>query len=806
GQKILGLAGLTTGVAVVLVCAALFYVEYTQAERRVVRELETTAQLIATHSRAAIIFDDPTTGFETLNALQAVEEIQSACIFDPSGGSFACYASEGESMPVSSRMVNGTRIEDGVLYLTRNIHYDGSLLGSLVIHYDMSSVSERLTSRARVAATVGAFAMALSLLLAAMLRRRLTLPVNELLRTTQLASAEDYSVRARRFANDELGMLTDAINHMLNQIEERDIELGRSNELVGALRESRSRLAVAQRMAGLGYWTWNTETNELTISEELASICDIDDDEPKKLAQFADLIDEQDRDSFDRDLARVLKERVPVDANYRLRTGSGRLLHVHQQLNVEHVDDEPAVVVATVQDVTAQKTAEEQIRRLAYFDSLTGLASRSYLYKRLDEMIRSARRRQEGFALFFMDLDGFKDVNDSLGHDEGDTLLKTIAERLTDTLRENDFLARLGGDEFCMLLEDVSDEMIIGQIAARCLESVEAKVDLGASIVRPQVSIGISRFPEDGGDTHALLRAADSAMYAAKESGRHCFEFFDRDMTQRAGQRLALAQELRGALQAGQFELYYQPQINLTTGLAVGFEALVRWNHPIRGLVPPNDFIPELERMGLINELGDWAVLTACRQIVQWRLDGMKDPHVSVNIAPSHFQSTDLIEAVKEALLLTGIAPECLELEITETGVQYSEETLVVFEELKQMGVRIAIDDFGSGYSSLGSLQHLPIDCLKIDRVFISDLLNNPKDAVLLGTIMSMAHALDFHVVAEGVEELEQVHILRALDCDVVQGFYFSRPVPASEIPELSLHSFFPEDLSIVQLNAAKIN
>jgi len=421
-------------------------------------------------------------------------------------------------------------------------------------------------------------------------------------------------------------------------------------------------------------------------------------------------------------------------------------------------------------------------------------------------MIRSARRRQQGFALFFMDLDGFKDVNDSLGHDEGDTLLKTIADRLTATLRDNDFLARLGGDEFCMLIEDVSDELIIGQIATRCLESVEAKVDLGASSIRPQVSIGISRFPEDGGNTHALLRAADSAMYAAKELGRHCFEFFDEDMTQRAGERLVLAQELRGALQANQFELYYQPQINLTTGLAVGYEALVRWNHPSKGLVAPNEFIPELERMGLINDLGDWAILTACQQIVQWRLDGMSDPHVSVNIAATHFQSSDLVDVVRNVLKQTGVTPVCLELEITETGKQYSDETLVVFEELKRVGVRLAIDDFGSGYSSLGSLQHLPIDCLKIDRVFISDLLDNPKDAVLLGTIMTLAHALDFDVVAEGVEELEQVVILRALDCDVVQGFYFSKPVPASEIPELSLHSFFPEDLSIVQPSAAKAN
>ena len=220
--------------------------------------------------------------------------------------------------------------------------------------------------------------------------------------------------------------------------------------------------------------------------------------------------------------------------------------------------------------------------------------------------------------------------------------------------------------------------------------------------------------------------------------------------------------------------------------MTVGYEALVRWNHPSKGLVPPNEFIPELERLGLINDLGVWAIRESCRQIVRWRKEGMGDVRICVNISPTHFQSPHLVRVVKNALQDSGIAPECLELEITETDIQYSEQTLTVMKELKSVGVSIAIDDFGSGYSSLGSLQYLPIECLKIDRVFIDDLLNNPKAAVLLGTIVTMAHALDFRVVAEGVEELEQIQILRGLDCDIVQGFYFSRPVPADEIPELA--------------------
>ena len=276
GQKLLGLAVLTSGMAVALVCSVLFYVEYIDAERRAVSELESITQLIATHSEAAMAFNDTQAGSETLAALHALVEIQSACIFNRSGERFACYG-DGGALPVSGEIGDDVRIDDGVLHLAQPIAHDGETLGSVVLRYDMSSVSQRLTSRATIAASVGVFAIVLSLLLASALRRRLTLPVNELVETAKRVSDEDYTVRARRYADDELGMLTDAFNHMLNQIEERDNELGRSIELVGALRESRGRLAVAQRMAGLGYWTWNTETEELTISEELATICGIQD-------------------------------------------------------------------------------------------------------------------------------------------------------------------------------------------------------------------------------------------------------------------------------------------------------------------------------------------------------------------------------------------------------------------------------------------------------------------------------------------------------------------------------------------------
>jgi EAL domain-containing protein (putative c-di-GMP-specific phosphodiesterase class I) len=278
------------------------------------------------------------------------------------------------------------------------------------------------------------------------------------------------------------------------------------------------------------------------------------------------------------------------------------------------------------------------------------------------------------------------------------------------------------------------------------------------------------------------MQAGDNAMYAAKNAGNHRFEFFNREMTQKAAERFTLAQELRTAFRENQFLLHYQPQVSIQTGEIHAWEALVRWQHPSRGMVPPGEFVPEIERLGLIKELGDWAIQEATRQIVIWQNEGMTRVRVSVNVAPRHFDDPNLIATVRHALDESQLAPWQLELEVTETGIQSSPEARVVLEELRKMGVPVAIDDFGTGYSSLGSLKHLPIDCLKIDRTFIRDTTGTTQDEILLGTIMSLGHALNFRIVAEGVEDIEQLHVLQGMDCDLVQGYYFSRPVPAARM------------------------
>jgi diguanylate cyclase (GGDEF)-like protein len=510
-----------------------------------------------------------------------------------------------------------------------------------------------------------------------------------------------------------------------------------------------------------------------------------------KLEEYLTRVHPEDREFVRENITSVSQGGALIPADYRMLTQHNEEIIMHQELALS--PDTQDVVLGTVQDITEQRAAEKRIRQLAYTDELTNLASRAYFYKHLEDMIKAGQGRDERFALLYLDLDGFKDVNDSLGHDVGDELLKTIAQRLQAVLRETDFVARLSGDEFCILVDRITDEYTSADVASRCLHEINHPVFLGMQEIRPRCSIGIAHYPDDGKDLNALLKAADSAMYCAKEDGKHRYAFYQPELTIQAEKRLEMEHELRQAIDKGEFELHYQPQIALHSGRMVGVEALVRWRHAIKGLVPPNDFIGVAERIGLIKPLGDWVLHTACRQVASWRAQGLPKFRIAVNISPLHFQDPTLLDSVAEVLRETGLHPSDLELEITETVVQTTGDNMRMFERLRTMGVQIAIDDFGTGYSSLASLKYLPIDCLKVDRLFITDMLKDADSSVIMGTIVSVAHALGHSVIAEGVETHEQLKVLSGIDCDMVQGYFFSRPVPATQIPALANTIFLPD-------------
>jgi diguanylate cyclase (GGDEF)-like protein len=565
------------------------------------------------------------------------------------------------------------------------------------------------------------------------------------------------------------------------------------------LRESQAQLEAAQRLARIGYWQWEVQAGVFRCSEQIETIFAL---EPGAISnsrkRYLQVVRQEDRDQVDRAFEEAAASGEGGSLEYRVLDPNGHEILIRQEIEVKYDAAGRCTIFGAVQDISIQRAAEDKIRKLAYYDPLTSLASRSYFMQRIDEATKSARRRNESLALFFMDLDGFKDVNDTLGHDVGDRLLEEIARRLRTVFRDTDFIGRLGGDEFCVLMENVGDSFDLAGVAERCLKEIEKPVDLHVRQVRPRISIGIARFPQDGDTPQTLIKSADSAMYLAKQSGKHRFEYYSSELTHQAEERLSLVGELREAFRNNEFFLHYQPQIGLGSGRVEGVEALVRWQHPKRGLVQPLEFIPQLESMGMINQLGEWVLREACQQGVRWNMDS-RPIKISVNISPSHFHTENFVETTRKILSETGMHPDQVVLEVTESAIQDHDEALKNFLKLRDLGVDLALDDFGTGYSSLGSLHQLPIKILKIDRVFIKDLLSNSRDAIMLGTIMGMAHALKLKVIAEGVEELGQVQALLSIGCDTVQGFYFSRPVSSIEIPTLLDTSFKPDTVDNIQ-------
>jgi diguanylate cyclase (GGDEF)-like protein/PAS domain S-box-containing protein len=443
--------------------------------------------------------------------------------------------------------------------------------------------------------------------------------------------------------------------------------------------------------------------------------------------------------------------------------------------------------LAIAHDITERKRRDEYTRHIAHHDFLTGLPNRVLLQDRMHSAIQRARREHTRVATMMLDLDHFKRVNDSLGHHVGDQLLKTVAARVLACVRSTDTVARMGGDEFAVLLGDVKDDRAIEQVAAQIIERVAAPIEVDGHELFVTPSIGISRYPEDGDDLQALLMNADSAMYRAKVEGRRGYRLFSHDMEVAARNKMDLEGAMRQALKNGEFRLHYQPQLDLASGAVVGMEALLRWRHPQRGPVPPEEFVPVAEESGLIVELGEWVLSSACREAKLLQQRTGQAPRVAINLSPRQFRQADLAQAIERVLRDTGLAPAQLELEITE-GVLMTHTPQIVerLVQLRSLGVSIAVDDFGVGFSSLSYITRFPISTLKIDRAFVGKLPDSAGDAAVTQAIIALARSLDIKVVAEGVESQAQLDYLRQHGCEIGQGHYFGRAVP---IEEFGIHA-----------------
>jgi len=438
--------------------------------------------------------------------------------------------------------------------------------------------------------------------------------------------------------------------------------------------------------------------------------------------------------------------------------------------------------IASYTDLSERKEAEERIYKLAHHDSLTGLFNRATLGTRLEQAIFTAKRNKEHLAIIFIDMDHFKVINDTKGHDIGDALLIEVARRLKNSVRECDIVARQGGDEFVVVLTQLKDYLVSSHIASNIVDTLGQTYQISGYHLNSSPSLGISIFPNDGDDAVILLKQADTAMYYTKENGRNNYHFFTEEMNKKVTEKVVLENELKKALDDDQFVLYYQPKISGINGKLTGFEALIRWQHPEKGLIFPDKFIPVCEESKLIIPLGNWVINEACHQLEIWNSAGFPKMTLAINLSLQQFQSSHFVNNVADILSNYAIEAKNIEFELTETMAMYKPETTIKqLQQLKQLGIQLAIDDFGTGYSSLAYLKRLPIRSLKIDKTFISNLDTDESDAIISAATLSLAHNLDLEVVAEGVENKKQEEFLMTRQCDYLQGYLYSKPLPSDQ-------------------------
>ncbi|MDQ3983277.1 MAG: EAL domain-containing protein [Actinomycetota bacterium] len=558
----------------------------------------------------------------------------------------------------------------------------------------------------------------------------------------------------------------------------------------GDLEYANRELASAQAMSHIGSWDWDIERDRVWWSDELYRIFALDPRTFRPTVEgFLDLVHPDDRPRVEQIVGEAAARALDFDYEARALRPDGTIRLIHALGAVTQDERGNAVGAAgTVQDVTDRKSLEEKIQHQAFHDSLTGLANRELFIDRVGHALARQSRVRVPLAVLFLDLDDFKTVNDSLGHRAGDDLLIEVARRMASTTRPGDTVARLGGDELAILLEDLDAVDGAVFVADRVSKLFDRPFVVDDSEFFIHASIGIA-FSEPGDERapEDLLRDADIAMYEAKRSGKGTFELFEVGMRVAASERLRLKADLQGAVDNGELILHYQPIVDLTSGAVRGVEALVRWQHPERGLVPPLDFIPFAEDSGLIVPIGRWVLFEACRTAASWGPDedGFR-PSISVNVSPLGFRHPGFVEELKEALATTGLPAERLVLEITESAlVEDVAKVVERLEELKALGVQLAIDDFGTGYSSLSYLKDFPVDVLKIDKTFIDSIALGAEDSALARAVLRLGQSLGLTIVAEGVEEAVQAEVLRGLGCPLGQGYRFSRPIPAAEIAQL---------------------
>jgi diguanylate cyclase (GGDEF)-like protein/PAS domain S-box-containing protein len=762
-----------SALAVLLASFAFGVYERNNYRSSAVRELTALADTLGANTAASLAFNDQKTAEEMLGALATEPHILAAFLYNIDGSAFAEYRrpSNRTSLVFPALRPDGAYFDGKSLTLFRGVLLNRERTGSIALSFDLSDLRSRLLEYAKIAFLVLILSVVATLLASWRLAASIGNPLVQLADVARRVSTDkNYSVRATIRAGGETGLLIQSFNEMLSRIESRE----------RALKESEERYALAARGANDGLWDWNLANDQIYFSPRWNHMLGY----PVSGVwsgpeEWFSHIHVGDRERVRAGIVAHRDGKTPeFVSEYRMRHKSGGYIWtLSRGIAVRDPSGKAVRMAGSQTDITEGKIS----------DALTHIPNRLYFIDRLESAIETAREQGALFAVLFIDLDQFKSVNDSLGHAAGDELLIDVAGRLRAGMRAssrpgdqaNSVVARVGGDEFAILLTHMRTETEPSIVAGRILERLNEPFYLEGRHVSVSASIGIA-LGSSRSTSEGLLRNADTAMYHAKANGKARFDFFNEAMRERVIARFEIETGLRKAIDMQQLVLHYQPIISTIDDRICGFEALVRWNHPERGLIPPGEFIPIAEESDLIILLGRWVLHQSCRQMAEWhkKFPSVIPLTINVNVSSRQLKDSRLVEDVQFALAESGLNPESLSIEVTESSLlENTEQTLTTLNRLKAMNIRLEIDDFGTGYSSLSYLRRLPFDTLKIDRSFISELSSGTDGLDIVKAIVEMAHSLRLEVIAEGVETDEQLCQLRELGCKYVQGFLFSRPV-----------------------------
>ncbi len=766
--------------ALALAISGIFFslYDYQLAKAKAEQEYKVIATILADRSTAALEFFDEQLATDNLRALNARTSISLGCLYDSKDRLFANFQRPSYQQLKCPDILEPTPLYDNNQFLeTRQmVILDETVIGRLLLLADQGDLRETMFLHIVTSIIIICITLFITFLLAVKLQAFVTEPIKKLQDIViKIRQSDNYSLRAEKTTEDELGDLVDAFNGMVAKIESDNV----------ALRDNEERFRTLTASSPVGVFQTDEEGQYTYVNARWREITNIYDIHLTQEAWIKTLHPEERFQVLSR-WRESLSKGEEFRMEYRLLRDDGEDVNVICNAKpLYDASDKITGYLGSLSDISELKSVQSQLEQLALYDPLTKLANRHLFRNRLEKAIKQSEREKNSLAILFLDIDHFKKINDTMGHDQGDELLKAIAHRLRFCTRPGDTVARMGGDEFTILVPEIHHAQEADAIARKVLDVLKVPIRLTGLEVIITTSIGITIGLSDAQDANSLMKNADLAMYRAKSQGRDNYKFFSDEMNMELTKQLAVEGEIRQGLERDEFELYYQPKIDLEKDSLIGFEALIRWNHPTKGIISPLEFIPVAEDSGLILPIGEWVLKTACEQIKEFTDRGIlqETGHVAVNLSPRQFHDSNLVTIIQEFIARSQIKSNQLEIEITESLLMDNmESTISTLEALKKLGVILAIDDFGTGYSSLNYLKRLPIHILKVDRSFVTDIPIDNDDMEITAAVIAMAHKLGLKVVAEGVEQEAQAAFLKENNCDFVQGFYYGQPMSVTEL------------------------